>query len=177
MFGRPTISFLDFVDAAVAITLREKHGASAKTIRRLLEELSNTWQTRHPFSREEFYTDDTGQRVFCRLLAESGETQFLEILRRQFAMPEILLPFLKRVEYNSETRLAQVFPLTDRVVLDPRRKYGKPIVRGTGMPTFILYECFLATRSMEIVADWYSVEPEDVEAAVRFESEFSGIAA
>lgn len=178
LFDKPSLSFLDFVDTAVVITLKERHGASTPLIRRLRKALKKEWNTKHPFAREEFYTDETGRRVFCTLASEDeGPPHLLEILEKQFAIAQVLLPFLKKVEYCSETRLAQVFNLTDRVILDPRRKYGKPIVRGTGMPTAILYQCFRETRSAEIVADWYDVAPEDVDAAVRYEKTFKGIAA
>lgn len=174
---KQVISFLNLVDAAVAVTLREKHSVSQNMIRRLRRILSEKWDTEHPFSREEFYTDARGQQVFCGLASDDGEVHLLDILKNQYAMSEILLPFLKRVEYNKETNLAQVFPLMGNVVLDPRRKYGKPTVRGTGMATSILYNCFTATESEDIVAAWYGVTPEDVRDAVTFETEFSGIAA
>jgi len=171
------ISFLDLMDAAASVTLREKHGVSPKTIRKLRGILREKWNTPHPFARQEFYTDESGRQVFCELASEDGEVRLLEVLRHQYAIPQVLLPFLKRVEYNKETRLAQVLSLMGRVVLDPRRKYGKPTVQGTGMATAILHDCFIATRSEDVVAEWYSVSPDDVREAVAFETEFRGIAA
>lgn len=177
MFPSPAISFLDFVDAAVACTLHAKHGVIIQTIRKLRKQLAGEWNTPHPFAREEFYTDERGRNVFYLCAEEDGERHLVEILKRQYAIPEVLLPFLKRVEYDKRTKLAQVFPLSGRVVLDPRRKFGKPTVEGTGMLTVILYKCYLETGSEDQVADWYNVNPEDVEEAVRFETEFRGIAA
>jgi len=176
-FGRTTISFLDLVDASVIVTLRERHRASTTMIRRLRSELQRLWGE-HPFSRQEFFLDEKGRKVFVRIASEEGEEQFIEILKQQHAMPEVLLPVLKRVEYDPSTRLAQTLELAERVIIDPRRKYGKPIVVGTGMPTVILYECYRATGNDEhTTADWYNVDPEDVRAAVQFETDFSGIAA
>lgn len=177
MFLDSSISFLDFVDAAVAVTLKEKHGVSNHIIRRLRKRLELDWKTLHPFAREEFFTDESGRRVFCTLAEADGESSLIEILKNQYAIPQVLLPFLKRVEYNAETKHAQVFPVIGKVVLDPRRKCGKPIVSGTGMPTAILYQCYLATDCAETVADWYDVSPQDVEEAIGYERDFKGIAA
>ncbi len=178
MFDTGAISFLDFVDAAVSVTLKEKHGVSTARIRRIRNKLGREWNTEHPFARKEFYTDCSGKQVFWYDEGEDEQgPQLVDVVDRQHAMPTILLPFLSRVEYDDATGLAQVFPLLGRVVLDPRRKYGKPTVRGTGMPTGILYDCYKATGSAEEVADWYNVTTEDVEEAVRFEEEFSGVAA
>jgi uncharacterized protein (DUF433 family) len=177
LFDKPNISFLDLIDSAVCVTLREKHKVSQKTIRRLYDKLSADWNTPHPFAREEFLTDKSG-RVFCLIASDDDEPKkLIDILSQQFAIPNVLLPYLKRVEYNSTTKFAQVLPLKGKVVLDPRRKYGKPIVSGTGMPTIILNECYQATKSFDVVADWYNVMPDDVMEAVKFETEFSGIAA
>lgn len=174
----PIISFLDLVDAAVSTTLRQKHGVSIHMIRRLRGKLSKQWRTRHPFAREEFYTDETGRNVFCTIAhEEDGPKKLIEILKQQFAIPEILLPFLKQVQYSPDTKLAQLITLMGRVVLDPRRRFGKPIVRDTGMPTGILYDSYWATQSEDVVADWYSVTADDVREAVEFETGFCGLAA
>lgn len=178
LFDRTVLSFLDLVDATVAVTLRERHRVSLQAIRKLHHELAERWCTPHPFGREEFYTMPKGRGIFWRIVNQDREDdRLLEVPSMQHVMPDLMLPFLQRVEYNQQTSLAQSIELLDRVVLDPRRKYGKPTVAGTGMSTAILYECYKATQSHDVVADWYNVSPEDVEAAVRFETEFSGLAA
>jgi uncharacterized protein (DUF433 family) len=173
----PLISFLDLIDVSVAASLR-KNGASLHTIRRLKNELAKLWSTAHPFSRQELYADDTGHRIFLKAVSDAGETTFLEILQRQHAMEEVLVPFLKRVEYDPATQLARRLPLMAGVVIDPRRRYGKPIVEASGMSTSVLYRSYQANAcDIDAVADWYGVRNGDVEIAVRFETEFSGIAA
>lgn len=171
------ISFLDLMDACVAVSLRN-HGVSMPTIRRVKEELGKLWNTRHPFARQELFTDQSGRRIFLRTADQADEQLFLEILKRQHAMPDVLLPFLKRVEYSPQTQLASQMTLMEGVLINPRRRFGAPIVNESGMPTSILYEAYLANqRDVEAVADWYGVTTEDVNVAIDFESGFSGIAA
>lgn len=170
------ISFLDLVDASVVMVLRDKHNVSPAKIRRMRQKLTNMWKTSHPFSRKELtdiWIDDDGKTVFVT----DDQGQMIDILKGQFAMPPILLPFLHKVEYNLDSGYAHMIRLTDRVMLDPTRRYGKPIVDGTGMPTAILYRDYLANKDADAVADWYSVDPDDVLEAVKFETTFSGIAA
>jgi uncharacterized protein (DUF433 family) len=172
------VSFLDFVDAAVALTLTAKHDVSVQMVRKLRRRLSEELATVHPFARKDFYVLPASRPiVFSGDAKTDGDMRLVEVLKGQRAFPELMLPFLSKVEYDETTKLAQVFPLIGRVILDPRRKYGKPIVRGTGMPTILLYECYKACASEDVVADWYNVSTEDVIEAVRFETEFSGIAA
>ncbi|MEM9790916.1 MAG: DUF433 domain-containing protein [Planctomycetota bacterium] len=175
--GEPTISFLDLVDASVAAMLREH--VSTHTIRKLRGALVDLWKTHHPFGRQEFYTDDTGTRVFIEIAQEEDEeSQFIEILKRQHAMPSVLKPSLKHLEYSHETGFAERLQLIDGVVIDPRRRYGKPIVVDSGVPTAVLFEAFKSSReNVDLVAAWYGVESEEVRAAVSFETGFSGIAA
>ncbi len=178
MFDGEAISFLDFVDAAVSVTLRVKYRVKPSLIRRARKNLAKEWETKHPFARKDFYAGLDGQRFYWFEEREDEHGPWLvDAVNRQHAMPEIMLPFLSRVEYNQVTGMAQVFPLLGRVVLDPRRKYGKPTVQGTGMTTGILHDCYRATGSVEEVADWYNVTTEDVEEAICFEEDFSGIAA
>lgn len=173
----PAISFLDLVEASVAQRLRMCNVKPAR-IRQLHDALGELWDTPHPFSRKELYVDSSGQRIFSHL--DERNEVFLEVLAGQQAMPEVLVPILRRVEYDAETSLAnRLWPMSDLpIVIDPRRRYGKPIVDTSGLPTSILYECFLANEgSYDFVAEWYNVTPEEVKHAVQFETTFSGIAA
>lgn len=177
MPGHHAISFLDLYEAIVCLTLRDRYHVTPKVIRKLRRIIGDRFGRVHPFARKDLYVDDTGRQIFVDVASKEESPELFEVLRHQYALTSVILPFLQHVEYNSETHLAEVLPLMGRVVLDPRRKYGTPTVRGTGMATSILFDCFSATRSIEEVADWYNVDTEDVVEAVAFETEFSGIAA
>ena len=171
------ISFLDLVDASVAAKLREH--VSLTTVRRLDEALSRLWNTPHPLSCRGFYVDERGRRTFVEVAeAEGEEPDFIEVLKRQHAMAPILKPVLSRIGFNPLTDVAETVSLTGDVLLDPRRRYGKPITRESGFPTEILYEASRVDgQDTASVADWYGVEVAEVEAAVDFETRFAGIAA
>jgi uncharacterized protein (DUF433 family) len=165
--GDQVISFLDLVELFVAGQLRD-HGVSLQALRKVHRKLQSDLGTQHPFSREEILSD--GKKVFVLGLDEKGTEEMVEVLSRQKVFVEILLPFLKRIDYDSATRLARKWCIADRVVLDPAICLGKPIVEKVGVATGILAAAFHANgRDAGIVADWYGVQQTDVLAAVSFE--------
>jgi len=60
-------------------------------------------------------------------------------------------------------------PRSNRVILDPQRSFGEPIVADEGIPTDILASAYVAEGSVDAVARWYEVDPAAVEDAVEFE--------
>lgn len=172
---RPVISFLDFTDLLVVGKLREIK-AKWPSIRRAHAALKVILSSEHPFSHAEFYADDKGN-LFRLAADKTGDKTLVEILRKQHAFPELLLPFLKRLDYDPETQLARTYTIADGVVLDAGRKYGKPITKESAMPTMILARAFEAhDHDAESVADWYGVSSSEVLRAVRFEEEMNSAA-
>lgn len=58
---------------------------------------------------------------------------------------------------------------TDRVVVDPDVRAGKPVVRGTRIPVYIVLEMFEEGASIEDVLEAYpDLEEEDVKACLRY---------
>ena len=55
-----------------------------------------------------------------------------------------------------------------RIVVDPRVRFGQPIIKGTPVPVTVLLDELAAGSAFEIVAKEYSVTQEDIRAAIRF---------
>ncbi len=165
--GDRAISFLDLVELFVAGQLRD-HGVSLQALRKVYKTLERDLHTRHPFCRREILTD--GKNVFVLGLDERGAEEMFEVLSRQKVFVEILVPFLKRIDYDAATHLAKKWFVTDQVVLDPNICLGKPVVAKAGIATAILASSFHANgEDAGVVADWYGVQQSHVLAAVEFE--------
>ena len=175
---RNLLSFLDLIDTLVTSKLRDQR-VSLRTIRKAYAGLAQRFETEHPFSRQELLTDDQGKHIFFLAATETGDEVLIDIIRRQHAFPQIFKPYLNRIDYDPSTQFARVLRLNDcGVILDPRRRYGKPIIDDCGMPTSILANSYHANgEDAEAVAEWYNVDPADVEVAVEFERSYAGIAA
>lgn len=59
--------------------------------------------------------------------------------------------------------------LTDRIIVDERLCNGKPTIRGMGITVATLLEYLFAGDSREeILANYSSLEPEDIDACMEF---------
>jgi uncharacterized protein (DUF433 family) len=166
--GDRAISFLDLIDVFVAGNLRS-HGVSLQTLRKVYRRMGDDLDTPHPFCRRELLSD--GKTVFMRGLDHQGETELKEALTHQKVFSDIILPFLKKIEYSKISRLAERWHITPHVVIDPKICFGKPVVEAVSIPTAILANAYRANhKNARRVAEWYNVQPEHVDAAVEFET-------
>lgn len=166
--GEYAISFLDLIDVFVFGQLRT-HGVSQRTLRKVGIKLKSELKTKHPFAHSQLATD--GFEVFLRGVDKEGKEELIEVLTRQRVFPEIIAPFLKKLDYNNVTNLARRWRIADGVVLNPEIALGKPVVDGVFVKTEILASAYHANKGdSEAVARWYNVSPEDVDKAVLFES-------
>jgi uncharacterized protein (DUF433 family) len=165
--GDRAISFLDLIELFIAGKLREQ-GVSLQSLRRVRAQLKKDLKTPHPFCRSEVLSD--GKKVFVLGLDPGGQKEMIDVLSRQRVFADILLPFLKRIDYNAITKLASKWSIADNVVIDPMVCLGKPVVEDVCIRTTILASAYEANdRDAEHVADWYGVLPGHVVAAVEFE--------
>ena len=170
--GHRAISFLDLVDVFVAGQLRE-HGVSLQTLRRVYARLADELKTPHPFCRQELLTD--GKIVFTRGMDDKGQEELKEVLTHQKVFPQILHPFLKKIDYGQASKLAERWRIDRMVIVDPRICFGKPVVEPVSIPTAILAAAYLANKEdPDLVASWYDIHPSHVMAAVEFESKMAG---
>jgi uncharacterized protein (DUF433 family) len=165
--GDRAISFHDLIEVFVAGQLRD-HGVSLQSLRKIHARLQEDLGTKHPFCRREILTREG--RVFTLGLDERGREEVVDVLARQRVFPEILLPFLKRIDYDEVTNLARAWRIAPMVVVDPAIGLGKPVVEDVGIATAVLAASYEANgRDAEVVADWFKVHPKHVLAAVEFE--------
>jgi uncharacterized protein (DUF433 family) len=165
--GDRAISFFDLIELFVAGQLRD-HGVSLQNLRRVHKQLRKELETKHPFCRRDILTGHG--RVFTLGLDERGREEVTEVLSRQRVFPEVLLPFLKRIDYDEATEMARRWSIADMIVLDPAIGLGKPIVEGVGIATAILAAAYHANgQDADLVADWFNVHPKHILAAAEFE--------
>jgi uncharacterized protein (DUF433 family) len=162
------ISFLDLVDLYVAGHLRE-HGVSMPTVRKVYAKLRSDYNTPHPFARKELLTD--GQSVFVRGIDKAGEEEIYDALTKQKVFPEIILPFLRQIDYDRSSSLATRWHIATGVVVDPGKNFGRPVLERLCIPTYVIAAEYAANgRNLDRVAGWYNLTSDEVLAAVRFET-------
>ena len=88
----------------------------------------------------------------------------------------MVLPSLHTViDYDAKGSAQRWFPVdrTRRIVLDPARNFGKPILTESGVPTETLFAAYRVEPDSRRVAAIYEVSIPDVEAAIRYEQQLN----
>lgn len=173
--GTGTLSFLDLMELRFIAFFRGQQ-VGMPTIRRAAENLRRDLGVQHPLaiSGEKYVTDR--KRIFARSAEEEGDERTFDMASGQHEMWGMIEQTVEKgVEFDPKTHLASLwhpkalaFP---DVIVDPRVAFGKPTVRGTRVPTSVLFQQFKADGSKQLVADWFDVAETVVSTAIAFEIE------
>lgn len=172
--GDFAVSFLCMIEALVVGRFR-KAGVSMPKVREAYARLREDIGTTHPFAHSELYTD--GRNVIRRAAGKIKSSVLADVVVGQTLFPE-LHERLERVDYADDTKLASKWRIFDGVSLDPGVGYGKPVLAGTGIHTWVIARQYLANdRDAQLVASLYDVAQRQVKQAVEFEQSYGRLAA
>jgi uncharacterized protein (DUF433 family) len=165
--GDFALSFLDLQEARCIAEFRNR-GVGWPSLRRAHEQGQKELGTSHPFCSGRF--KNIGRVMMYDAGDEEGDNVLLDIARNQRSFRSVLAPLLNGLEFlNDRPVLWYPMARSARVVIDPRRSFGVPIVRSEGVQTKILEQSYRAEGSYRRVSSWYDVDIRDVKDAVRFE--------
>lgn len=163
------LSFRNLVEVHVLSAIRRKHQVRLQEVRGAVEYLRKHFQSQHPLADQEMKTDGINLFIeqYGKLVNVSREGQL--------AMREVLSDHLDRIERDPKGIAIRLYPFSGRperrtVAIDPRVKYGRPCIIGTGIPTDIIAGRFTSGDSIKEIADDYGRPSEDIEEAIRFEN-------
>lgn len=165
-----SLSFQNLVGLHVLAAIRRQHRISLQNVRKAVEFLEKRLRMPHPLASRKMLTDGRD------LLVERG-SQLLNVSRGGQAEMDIVDAYLERIEFGRGGEALRLYPFTTRsisedaraVVIDPRVQFGRPCIVGTGIPTDVLAERFLAGESISSLSDDYGISAQQIEAAIRFE--------
>ncbi len=164
------VSFANLVELHVLSVLRGKK-VRVDRIRSATAFIRKEMGTEHPFADVDTSTDCASVYVeyLGRLLnASTSET----------ALRPLVQQYLERIDRDERGLAARLFPITrdDRlnvraVLIDPARRFGRPVLAAANVETEVIAERFLAGDSATDLAADFGVELGDIEEAVRFEAQ------
>jgi uncharacterized protein (DUF433 family) len=155
-----------FVDAFI------QAGVNWKTMRLAHQAAKAKLDTDHPFCTHKFATD--GREILLEQAQSSGDRHFIDITNDQREFSRIVSPFLRELEFDHGVTRWWPMGRNKLVVVDPVRNLGQPTVTHSGIPTRVLANSVKANQgSIESVAHWFEVAPEEVKDAVEFEAQLS----
>jgi uncharacterized protein (DUF433 family) len=166
------LSFLNLVEAHVLAAIRRVHGVPLPKVRSALAFVSEKLGVERPLAHVQFQTD--GVDLFVDQLGQllnvskSGQVEIAEFLRAH----------LKRIERDPSGVPIKLYPFTRKsiageppapVEIDPRVSFGRPVLRGKGVPTAVLADRFKGGDTLQDLAGDYGVSTEEIEEAIRCE--------
>lgn len=93
---------------------------------------------------------------------------------RQTNLVQIIHEFAKRIDFNSDNKLASRFYPSGKdkcIVVDPHHKFGMPIVKGTNINTEILHSMLSSGESIESLSILYDLSKGQIKDVMSFYKE------
>lgn len=166
------LSFINLVEVHVLHAIRHVHGVKLRKVRYALDYVGQQFSSQHPLVTEQFQTDGID------LFVEKLGTLIIASQGGQIALRSAFESHLNRIEHDAKGIAARLFPFTrlshadqpKMIVIDPRISFGRPIIAGSGVPTSVILERYLAGEAMEHLAKDYRRLLAEIEEAVRCET-------
>jgi uncharacterized protein (DUF433 family) len=169
------LSFLELLELRTIAFLRD-NGISMQRCRKFADYVKECHNTKYPFAIEDFYTD--GKELYVKFCEKDAPKKHLMRIRdKQTEMDaavkeyleKMLLPFRAQLDFENKEPF-QWWPQgrDTPIVINPKIQMGNPVTSKSFLLTSVLAAQAKAGDPRS-VADWYEIQVEEVEAAMRFE--------
>lgn len=167
-----SLSFLDFVQALAIRAVRLQHRVPLQRIREGIENAQQRYGVAYPLAmRHTIYLFNKNL-----IIRQPGDEEDLYTQLSGKRAPNLLLPkvvelYMTDLTFGEEGLAAayRAFAWKNlEICMDPRRRFGEPLVTSCGYSAQALWEAFKAERSFEAAAWVCEVTQEEVEIACRF---------
>jgi uncharacterized protein (DUF433 family) len=159
------VNFHTLIEFYVFYQLRTK-GVSVQRIVDMHRFLEAELQTPHPFATVDVLADKQGNVLFT---GRAGELVRAD-KSLQIVIKEVLMPFYKKIEFGANNIAERFYPLgrESSVVVDPRRKFGQPVIGDTNITTDTVSDMYQAGESQEFIARIYDLTAGQVADAIAY---------
>lgn len=167
------ISFLDLVEIRFVEHFRQVK-ISLQSLRVAAKNARAELGVDHPFatSNVKFQTDR--KLIFLETARETRDPFLLNLMTNQVEIYDVIERlFAHDLEFNVDglARMWRPAPAAaPNVIVAPVYAFGRPVISERRLPTRTLFESWLANgKSYDTVADWFSIDRDAVDEAIRFE--------
>lgn len=161
------LSFFDLIELRVVRAFR-RAGISLQAIRFALALANKRFGVTHPFSTMKFKTD--GNEILMEALEKDGNLVSLSKKRPgQKVFLEIVEQSLNELEYEEGKSVRWRPSAAPNVVIDPKRKFGSPILEKSGIETSMLFREFGEFQDIAYLSKIYEISASFVREAIDFE--------
>lgn len=169
--GPLVLSFVNLVEAHVLNAIRRTYDIRLDKVRVAIDYLRRQFASEHPLADYRFTTD--GIDLFIEKY-----NGLINISRGgQLEIRQAIETYLRRIERDGSGAAVKLYPFTRNqfpdepkvVVIDPHVAFGRPVLSGTGIPTFAIAERYKAGESVDELAEDYGRARLEIEEAIRCE--------
>lgn len=170
------ISFFNLIETFVLDELRRRHRFSLQELRPYIAYMRETFpEAAYPLAQVDLFVSNND------LFGRFGSSPLVNISRGgQLVLEEVLRDLLARVEKGpSGEGILKLFPFITKqrifdspraVEVNPRVRFGQPVVAGTGVPTAVIAQRFAGGDSIARLAEEYDRPTEQIEQVLQYES-------
>lgn len=160
------VSFHTLIEFYVMMQFAEA-GVQIKEVLKAHLELSKKFNTNFPFAIKNVIDNITtdGNKVFLNInddiITLDGSQQFnLHLVKL----------FFKKLEFDSDMLASRFWPLgkDKKIVCDPHRKFGQPIIDGTSIQSEAIFRMYLSKEPIKFIAAIYEISTQKVKDAIEF---------
>jgi uncharacterized protein (DUF433 family)/DNA-binding transcriptional MerR regulator len=160
------MSFLDFIQALAIRDIRRQHNIPLQKIREALEIAKKKYNVDYPFAKEHT-TYLFGKDIYISLEKEENPIQLSGKGEGQLAMRKIIELYMKDLCFGS-TGFAIEYKPIQGIIMNPKFRFGEPLVERVKIPAIVLWEAFQSEGSLEAASEAYGVTIEDVYTASKY---------
>ncbi len=160
------VGFHTLVEFYIFYCLSEA-GVKTRAVLNAHKELSQIFETPHPFAHREvthnIKTD--GTRIYLKAKDKIITLDGTKQLNLQF-----LKIFFKNLEFNIENIVVRFWPLGKKgsIVVDPKRKFGHPVLENSNVYPETIYNLYKGRETKEYIAFLYGLTLKQVEDSIEY---------
>ena len=165
------LSFTDLIELWF-VQQFQKHRVPLSTIRSTYRTMSERLKCDHPFLRKNLWLV-VSKKILVVDIARDLEATISEPESNQLYLDQIVLNVGNMIEFDDQDFARQWYPLGRQqpVVVDPMMGYGEPTIKGRRLRTRDVFNLWKAEgENTELVSEAYEITPEEVKAAVAWET-------
>lgn len=168
--GDDIVTWGEFTEARLLSEFRDA-GVPMIRLRPTVSRLREALGVPYPLATTLPWLEARGRELVRRVQQEvalDGPLRLVVVRNDQLVLTLPADRFVRSVDWEEGVvRRLHPLPELDRVVLDPLRQFGDPVVRS--VPTEVIAEQVRAGDRISMIADLYDLTEEEVEQAIRYE--------
>jgi uncharacterized protein (DUF433 family) len=170
--GRLAFSFANLMELRF-IAFFAAADVNLKEIRTIMDEVRAEIHRPHPFATNVVFATD-GSKIVARIAHQNGVSDIYDLRSRNFEMEGVVYTSLKEgIVYDPAGDAQAWFPrrfLAPNVIIHPKLAFGRPVLRGRGIPTEAIAAAASAEGDIEAAAILFEITKKQAQEAVDFET-------